>query len=71
MRPYEDLVARDKANLDITWLKDPSLEGSDDLLPPVVIAQELVEDLKAALSELHIIVEALRSRPAATPSEPR
>jgi len=60
---YEELVARDKANLDITWLKDPSLEGSDDLLPPEVIAQEIVEDLEAALSEFAAIAEALQKRP--------
>jgi type I restriction enzyme M protein len=63
---YEELVARDKASLDIIWLKDPSLEGSDDLLPPEVIAQEIVEDLEAALSEFAAIAEALQKRPGAT-----
>ncbi|MEU9884810.1 hypothetical protein [Sphaerisporangium sp. NPDC051011] len=57
---YEDLMARDKVNLDITWLKDPSLEGADALLPPEVIAQEIVEDLEAALSEFAAIAEALQ-----------
>ena len=60
---YDELVARDKANLDITWLKDPSLEGGDDLLPPEVIAREIVEDLEAALSEFAAIAEALQNRP--------
>ncbi|MEH0928073.1 hypothetical protein [Micromonospora sp. CPCC 205558] len=36
---YEELIARDKVNLDITWLKDASLEDADALLPPEVIAQ--------------------------------
>ncbi|MCO6010047.1 hypothetical protein NE236_34265 [Actinoallomurus purpureus] len=49
---YEELVTRDKVNLDITWLKDPSLEGADRHLPPDVIAREIVEDLTAALGEL-------------------
>jgi len=31
---YEELVARDKANLDITWLKDDSLEDLDNLPSP-------------------------------------
>lgn len=56
---YEDLLARDKVNLDITWLKDPSLEDADSLLPPDVIAREIVEDLEAALAEFTAIAEAL------------
>ena len=67
---YNELVARDKANLDIIWLKDPSLEGGDDLLPPEVIAREIVEDLEAALSEFAAITEALLTRlDTTTPSE--
>jgi type I restriction enzyme M protein len=57
---YDELIARDKVNLDITWLKDPSLEDSDSLLPPDVIAREIVEDLEAALSEFAAIAEALQ-----------
>ncbi|MEV5708297.1 class I SAM-dependent DNA methyltransferase [Actinoallomurus sp. NPDC052274] len=56
---YEELIARDKVNLDITWLKDPSLEDADSLLPPDVIAREIVEDLTAALAEFTAIAEAL------------
>ncbi|MBG0832561.1 SAM-dependent DNA methyltransferase [Planomonospora sp. ID67723] len=57
---YDELMARDKVNLDITWLKDPALEDADSLLPPEVIAQEIVEDLEAALSEFAAIAEALQ-----------
>ncbi|WP_456339904.1 N-6 DNA methylase [Streptomyces rubiginosohelvolus] len=56
---YEDLMARDKVNLDITWLKDPALDDADSLLPPEVIAQEIVEDLQAALAEFEAITRAL------------
>ena len=56
---YDELIARDKVNLDITWLKDPSLEDADSLLPPSVIANEIVEDLTAALAEFTAIAEAL------------
>ena len=59
---YDELVARDKCNLDIFWLKDPSLEDADALQPPEVIAQEIVEDLEAALSEFAAIAEALQTR---------
>ncbi|WP_422733015.1 HsdM family class I SAM-dependent methyltransferase [Micromonospora sp. WMMD558] len=61
---YEELLARDKVNLDITWLKDPSLEDADSLLPPEVIAREIVEDLEAALSEFAAIAEALEAAKA-------
>ncbi|MDO3704714.1 class I SAM-dependent DNA methyltransferase [Micromonospora sp. C28SCA-DRY-2] len=56
---YEELIARDKVNLDITWLKDASLEDADALLPPEVIAQEIVEDLQSALREFAAIADAL------------
>lgn len=56
---YDELIARDKVNLDITWLKDPALDDADSLLPPEVIAQEIVEDLQAALREFAAIAEAL------------
>ncbi|GLW67442.1 DNA methyltransferase [Actinomadura rubrobrunea] len=56
---YEELLARDKVNLDITWLRDQSLEDADSLLPPDVIAREIVEDLQAALAEFTAIAEAL------------
>lgn len=56
---YDELVARDKVNLDLTWMKDPALEDADSLLPPEVIAAEIVQDLQAALSEFAAIAEAL------------
>ena len=48
---YEDLVARDKANLDITWLRDESLSDSSNLPSPAVLAAEIVEELEAALAQ--------------------
>ena len=42
---YDELMARDKASLDIFWLRDESLEDTDNLPPPEVIAAEIVEDL--------------------------
>ncbi len=52
---YDELVARDKASLDIFWLKDDSLADSDNLPAPAVIAQEIVEDLQAALEQFKLI----------------
>jgi type I restriction enzyme M protein len=48
---YDELVKRDKASLDIFWLRDESLEDSENLPPPDVIAAEIVEDLQAALDQ--------------------
>ena len=48
---YDELIARDKASLDIFWLKDETLADADNLPPPDVIAQEIVEDLEAALEQ--------------------
>ena len=48
----EELLARDKASLDIFWLKDESLSDSDNLPAPDVIAAEIIEDLQAALDQL-------------------
>jgi type I restriction enzyme M protein len=58
---YEELIARDKANLDVFWLKDESLEDSDNLPDPAVIAAEIVEDLRAALEQFAEIEADLTS----------
>ena len=53
---YQDLFNRDKASLDIFWLKDESLSDSDNLPAPEVIAAEIVEDLEAALEQFREIL---------------
>jgi type I restriction enzyme M protein len=57
---YDELVKRDKASLDIFWLKDESLEDSANLPDPDVIAAEIVEDLQAALDEFALIASDLK-----------
>ncbi|WP_245826893.1 HsdM family class I SAM-dependent methyltransferase [Leptonema illini] len=52
---YDELAARDKASLDIFWLKDESLSESDNLPSPDIIALEIVEDLEAALAQFREI----------------
>lgn len=56
---YDELVARDKTNLDIFWMKDDSLEDTDNLPAPDVLAAEIVEQLEAALAEFRSVEEAL------------
>ena len=57
---YEELLKRDKVNLDIFWLKDKSLEDSDDLPDPDVLAQEIADDLQTALEQFQAIAEKLK-----------
>lgn len=58
---YDELIVRDKVNLDITWLRDDSLEDMDNLPAPEVIAREIVEDLTAALAEFEAVAAALEA----------
>jgi type I restriction enzyme M protein len=56
---YDELMARDKVNLDIFWLRDESLEDSANLPEPDVLAAEIVEDLRSALAQFEGIEEEL------------
>jgi type I restriction enzyme M protein len=56
---YEEIIARDKANLDIIWLKDDSLEDAADLPSPEILAREIMEELQVAIGEFTAIVAAL------------
>jgi type I restriction enzyme M protein len=58
---YEELVARNKLNLDIFWLKDDSLEDIDSLPSPDLIAAEIVENLEAALEQFRSVAEELET----------
>lgn len=57
---YDELIARDKASLDIFWLKDDSLDNLDDLPPPDVLAQEIIEHLEAALASFRDVAAGLQ-----------
>ena len=56
---YDELVARDKANLDITWLRDESLDDAASLPAPGVLAAEIVEELEAALAQFTELAASL------------
>lgn len=56
---YEDLIARDKASLDVFWLKDDSLDNLDELPPPEVLQQEIIDHLEAALSAFRDVAAGL------------
>jgi type I restriction enzyme M protein len=64
---YDELVARDEADLDTTRLKDASLEDLDHLPAPEVIAREIVDDLTAALADFEAVAAAPEGTSAADP----
>ena len=57
---YEEIIARDKTSLDITWLKDKSLADLDNLPDPDVLAEEIVENLESALDGFNAIIAQLK-----------
>lgn len=56
---YEELIGRDKASLDVFWLKDESLDNLDELPPPDVLQQEIIEHLEAALASFREVAASL------------
>lgn len=64
-KPYDlqELLARDKANLDLFWLKDEALEDSANLPAPDVLAAEISENLLTALTEFNSIHAELTADP--------
>lgn len=59
---YEEIIARDKTSLDITWLKDKSLADLDNLPDPDVLAGEIVENLEAGLESFRAIIASLNKK---------
>jgi len=56
-RKFTRQAIKDRGNkLDITWLKDESLEDSDDLPDPQELAAEAVTELEALVDDLREII---------------
>ena len=58
---YDELIQRDKANLDITWIKDESLQETENLPEPEILAAEIIENLRSALEEFEALQEELNA----------
>ncbi|MEA3487731.1 MAG: N-6 DNA methylase, partial [Euryarchaeota archaeon] len=56
---YDEIMARDKTNLDIFWVKDESLADLDNLPDPDILATEIIENVEAGLDSFKAIVETL------------
>ena len=59
---YDELIKRDKVNLDLFWLRDESLEDSEALPEPDVLAREIADDLQTALEQFSSVASELESR---------
>jgi type I restriction enzyme M protein len=58
----EEVIARDKTSLDITWIKDKSLTDLDNLPDPDVLAEEIIENLEAGIESFKEIQLAVGGR---------
>ncbi|MEZ5107665.1 MAG: class I SAM-dependent DNA methyltransferase [Bacteroidia bacterium] len=59
---YEEIIARDKTSLDITWIKDKSLADLDNLPDPDVLAGEIIENLEAGLESFREIMITINGK---------
>ncbi len=57
---YNEPITRDKARLDIFWLKDDTHDNLDNLPPLDVLQQEIIEHLEAALASFRDVVVGLQ-----------
>ena len=59
---YEEIIARDKTNLDIFWLKDKSLADLDNLPDPDILANEIIENIEAGLESFKEVMETINGK---------
>ena len=57
---FDEIIARDKTSLDITWLKDKSLADLDNLPDPDVLATDIIENIEAGLESFRAIIASLK-----------
>lgn len=55
----EQILSRDKTNLDIFWLKDKSLTDLENLPEPDELAEEIIENIEAGLNSFREILKGL------------
>lgn len=59
---YDEILARDKTSLDITWLKDESLTDTENLPDPDLLATEIIENVEASLENFREIINGLNNK---------
>lgn len=60
-----EAIAKRNENLDISWLRDESLQSGDDLPEPEVIAAKIMEKLRIATKEMEALMVLLEGEEAA------
>lgn len=56
---YDEIIVRDKTNLDIFWLRDKSLTDLDNLPDPDILANEIIENIESGLNSFREIMETI------------
>ena len=59
---YNEIINRDKTSLDITWIKDKSLTDLDNLPDPDVLANDIIENLEAAVESFKEIMVTINGK---------
>ncbi len=59
--PYEELISRDKASLDVFWIKDKSFADFENLPDPSVVAEDITEMLASALTSFQNVQDELQT----------
>jgi len=59
---YDEIIARDKTNLDIFWIKDKSLADLDNLPDPDILANEIIENIEAGLESFKGVMETINGK---------
>jgi len=60
-----EAIAKRNENLDVSWLRDESLQSRDNLPEPEVIAADIMEKLRIASKEMETLIVLLEGEEAA------
>jgi type I restriction enzyme M protein len=55
----KELLERDKASLDVFWIRDRSLTDLNNLPEPDELAEDIIEDLEAGLASFKDVLAAI------------
>lgn len=56
---YDEIVERDKINLDIFWMKDDNLIDLDNLPEPDILINDIIENIESALANFKTIRDSI------------
>ncbi|MEN5197013.1 HsdM family class I SAM-dependent methyltransferase [Sphingobacterium faecium] len=56
---YQEIIERDKTNLDIFWLKDDNLIDLENLPEPEILINDIIENLESVLANFKTIRESI------------